>query len=58
MIADTYNAFVLAFGKKFDELTFPQFAQFCAGLANAGLIQEDIYEAVIEKIKNLEDSNK
>lgn len=55
MLADTYNAFVLAFGQKFEELTFSQHADFCAGLAKAGLRQQDIYQAVFDKIKTLKD---
>ena len=58
MISDTYNAFVMSFGKKFDEFTTQQLIQFCGCLSRAGLRQEDIFEAVVKKLKQFGEKSK
>lgn len=58
MLADTYNSFVSTFGQKFDEFTFPQLVQFCSLLAQGGLKQEDIYDAVLERLKKITETRR
>lgn len=47
---ETYNNFIRGFGNNFDDFTSQQSVRFIQNLVNAGLNQEDILEAVIEKV--------
>jgi hypothetical protein len=48
----------MTFGKKFDELTTQQLIQFCGYLGRAGLRQEDIFEAVVKRLKSIGEKSK
>lgn len=58
MYPDTYNNLIEAFGKKFEEFSTRELAQFCYMLSKPGLRQEDIFKAVVDKYKSLTASTK
>ena len=47
---ETYNGFIRGFGIKFEDFTDEEAVNIISLLVKAGLNQEDILEAVIEKV--------
>ena len=52
---DTYNSFIRGFGNSFDDFSEQHMVKFVTLLGKAGLNQQDILEAVIEKVNSSAD---
>eukprot|EP00352_Strombidinopsis_acuminata_P003566 CAMPEP_0176389280 /NCGR_PEP_ID=MMETSP0126-20121128/38252_1 /TAXON_ID=141414 ORGANISM="Strombidinopsis acuminatum, Strain SPMC142" /NCGR_SAMPLE_ID=MMETSP0126 /ASSEMBLY_ACC=CAM_ASM_000229 /LENGTH=214 /DNA_ID=CAMNT_0017758003 /DNA_START=47 /DNA_END=691 /DNA_ORIENTATION=+ len=54
---NSFNSLISAFGTNFHDFNELQLVAFTRFLAHAGLNQEDIFEAVVERMEQLYDSN-
>ena len=52
-MSETYNALITSLGKRFDQFSTGQLAEFCLCLSKVGLRQEDIIGETIRKIQKI-----
>lgn len=51
MLAETYNALIKGFGKRFEDFTVKELTGFAVSLSKVGLRQQDIIASCIEQIE-------
>ena len=51
MMSDTYNSLILWLGKNFDKFSNKEVAHIFESLSIAGLKQDDIFSAIVDRLK-------